>query len=168
MESHPVQTFCFLVICSWWHSDVCKDTDIAQGKSWLSGRVELSLGRAPRECAQERTVEQVVLPLQEEIADVMQFTTLERGPDRIAKQVADITVAPGLVEIVAVVQEVVKLVPQERVQRIDGQLWRRQNESQCRDWISQCLRSWRTRDSCASHTSKKESRRGDWISQCLR
>ena len=81
--------------------------------------VELSLGRAPRERAQERIVEHVVLPHREEVAEVMQFAPLERGPDPVAKQMTDIPMPPDMVEIVAVVQEVARLVPQEEVQRID-------------------------------------------------
>ena len=48
--------------------------------------VELSLSRAPRQRTHERVVVQVVPPLKESIAEVMQFTPLERGPDGIAKR----------------------------------------------------------------------------------
>ena len=56
-------------------------------------------------------MEQAVLPLKEEIADVMQLTPLKRGPGRIAKQMAHILVLPGMDDIAAVVQEFVQLVP---------------------------------------------------------
>ena len=43
--------------------------------------------------------------LEEEVAEVMQYTPPRRGPARIAKRVADVPVPPGMEEIVAVVQE---------------------------------------------------------------
>ena len=50
---------------------------------------------------------QVVLPPKEEIADVVQITHQERRPDRIAKQMADILVLPGMDKVVPLVQDVV-------------------------------------------------------------
>ena len=79
--------------------------------------VELTLRLPRRERINERFVEQIVLPDKEEIAEKLQFTPQERGPDRIAKQMADILVPPSLEETVPVVQEVAKLGPQERVQQ---------------------------------------------------
>ena len=52
--------------------------------------VELPLRCTPREGTQGRIVGQNVLPLKEEIAEVVQFTPMKRGPGRIAKQMADI------------------------------------------------------------------------------
>ena len=53
--------------------------------------VELSFRPAPRERTHERCVEWIVLPLKEEIVEELQLIPQERGPDRIAKQMADIT-----------------------------------------------------------------------------
>ena len=79
--------------------------------------VELSLRLPPRERINERFVEQIVLPDKEEIAEKLQFTPQERGPDRIATQMAERLVPPSLEEIVPVVQEGAKLGRQERVQQ---------------------------------------------------
>ena len=89
---------------------------------WRSGRWSSPWGRAPRERAQERIVEHVVLPHREEVAEVMQFAPLERGPDPVAKQMTDIPMPPDMVEIVTVVQEVARLVSQEEVQWIDERM----------------------------------------------
>ena len=81
--------------------------------------VELSLRLAPQERPEERIVEQVVLPLKEEIAEVEQFTPQERSPDRIVKDMADIPVPQEMEELVAVVQEVAQFVPQEECATAD-------------------------------------------------
>ena len=116
MESHPVRTASCL-------SDVLDGiavsakTPASLRKALPLRTVELSLGRAPRERARERIVEQVVVPLKEVIAEVLQFTPLERDPERIAKQMLDIRVPWGMEEILAVVQEVVVFAPTGRVQQ---------------------------------------------------
>ena len=81
MESHPVQTACCL-------SDVLDGiavsakTPTSLRKSLAFRAVELSLRFAPRGRTQERVVEQDVLPLKEEIAEVMSFTPLKRGVEQ--------------------------------------------------------------------------------------
>ena len=81
MESHPVQTACCL-------SDVLDGiavsakTPTSLRKSLAFRTVELSLRFAPRVRTQERVVEQDVLPLKEEIAEVMSFTPLKRGVEQ--------------------------------------------------------------------------------------
>ena len=76
--------------------EVSAKTPASLRKALAFRAVELSLRRAPRERAHERIVEQVVLPLKEEIAEGVQSTPLKRGPDRIGKQMADMSVPPGM------------------------------------------------------------------------
>ena len=52
------------------------------GKPWLSGPSSSPQGLRLRERTQERVVEQDVLPLKEEIAEVMSFTPLKRGVEQ--------------------------------------------------------------------------------------
>ena len=81
MESHPVQTACCL-------SDVLDGiavsakTPTSLRKALAFRAIELSSRFAPRGRTQERVVEQDVLPLKEEIAEVMSFTPLKRGVEQ--------------------------------------------------------------------------------------
>ena len=68
-------------------------------------------------CTHERFVELFLLPLKEVSAEELQIIPQEHCPDRIAKQMADISFLPGTEEIVPVVHEAVTLIPQERVQQ---------------------------------------------------
>ena len=63
-----------------WYSDVCEDIGVAQEA--LSFRaVEHSPRPVPRERTHERVVEQIVLPLKQEILEEMQLVPQARGPD---------------------------------------------------------------------------------------
>ena len=85
--------------------------------------------RVPQERVQERGAEQtvaffvtemvaVLVPqMRREIVEVIQLVLVERIKGGIADQMVDIVVLPVMEEIVAVVQEVVKLVPHVRVQQ---------------------------------------------------
>ena len=55
--------------------------------------------------------------MKREIVEVIQLVLAERIKGPVADQLVDIPVPLVMEEIVAVVQEVVRLVPQERVQR---------------------------------------------------
>ena len=65
----------------------------------------------PEESVSERIVEQIA-----------RSVLVDRIKDQIAEHMAGIPARPVMEQIVAVVQEVVRLVPQERVQRINEQL----------------------------------------------
>ena len=70
-----------------------------------------------QERVEEQIVGFLVLPLQEEIVPVGQSTPQERSPERIAKQIVDIPVPLVVEESMAVGQEEVVLAPTDRVQQ---------------------------------------------------
>ena len=122
MESHLVRTACFLSVVFDGIAMAAK-TSASLRKAMSFRADELSSRSAPRRRNQERFLEQVVLRLKVDIVNVVQFTQKACGPDRGAMQMADIPVPQGQCRISAEgghledVQEVVKLVPQERVQQ---------------------------------------------------
>ena len=72
----------------------CTDIGIAQESHGFQGDRAL-LEVCSRERTQQRFVERIVLPLKEEIAEVMQFTPQKRSSDRIGKEVGGGEVGPS-------------------------------------------------------------------------
>ena len=80
--------------------------------------VELSFRSALRDRTQERFVEQVVLLLKEALAEVTYAVLTSEARSRSNREAdGGYPSAPGVEDSVKVVQEVVKLVPRERVQQ---------------------------------------------------
>ena len=87
------------------------DRKVPSGKVVATGETDQEhevVKAIPDECVSERIVEQIA-----------RSVLVERINDRTADQMVDIPVPLVMEEIMAVVQEVVRLFPQTRVRRID-------------------------------------------------
>ena len=90
------------------------------GSPWQDIEEAVKLVRV--EPIKDHITQQSLDVLKQEIVQPTQLVTVERIQDDIVEQMVDLPVPLVMGEIVAVVQEVVRLVPQERLQQIDEQI----------------------------------------------
>ena len=94
MESHPVQTVCCLSVVVDGIA-ICVKTSASLNKALAFRAFELSLTLSPRERIHECFVEQIVLPLKEEIVGELQLIPQDSGPDQNANQMGGYPGASG-------------------------------------------------------------------------
>ena len=113
---------------------------------------------------EEQSVDVPMPQMRREMVEVIQFVLVEGSRGRAADQMVDILVPLVMEEIVAVVQEEEKLVPQERaqqrtVERVPGKRqfrWHLPRRGECNGRLSmrQCLRFWTRQSRCYWHRTE--------------